>query len=55
MLWLLLAMVHLTGGMAYEALNSAGDSKEPLIVVLNDNNMSIDKNVGALKPPSWQI
>ena len=38
----------LTGGMAYEALNSAGDSKEPLIVVLNDNNMSIDKNVGAL-------
>lgn len=38
----------LTGGMAYEALNSAGDSKEPLIVILNDNNMSIDKNVGAL-------
>lgn len=38
----------LTGGMAYEALNSAGDSGEPLIVVLNDNNMSIDKNVGAL-------
>lgn len=38
----------LTGGMAYEALNSAGDSKEPIIVVLNDNNMSIDKNVGAL-------
>lgn len=38
----------MTGGMAYEALNSAGDSKEPLIVVLNDNNMSIDKNVGAL-------
>lgn len=38
----------LTGGMAYEALNSAGDSGEPLIVVLNDNNMSIDQNVGAL-------
>lgn len=38
----------LTGGMAYEALNSAGDSGEPLIVVLNDNNMSIDRNVGAL-------
>ena len=38
----------LTGGMAYEALNSAGASKEPLIVVLNDNNMSIDKNVGAM-------
>lgn len=38
----------LTGGMAYEALNSAGGSREPLIVVLNDNNMSIDKNVGAM-------
>ncbi len=38
----------LTGGMTYEALNDAGDSKEPLIVVLNDNNMSIDKNVGGL-------
>ncbi len=38
----------LSGGMAYEALNSAGASKEPLIVVLNDNNMSIDKNVGAM-------
>lgn len=38
----------LTGGMAYEALNSVGASKEPLIIVLNDNNMSIDKNVGAM-------
>lgn len=38
----------LTGGMAYEALNSAGASGEPLIVVLNDNNMSIDKNVGGI-------
>ncbi len=38
----------LTGGMAYEALNSIGDSKEPLIIILNDNNMSIDKNVGAM-------
>lgn len=38
----------LTGGMAYEALNSVGDSKEPLIIVLNDNNMSIDRNVGAM-------
>lgn len=38
----------LTGGMAYEALNSVGASKEPLILVLNDNNMSIDKNVGAM-------
>lgn len=38
----------LTGGMAYEALNGAGDSGEPFIVILNDNNMSIDRNVGAL-------
>ncbi len=38
----------LTGGMAYEALNDAGGSQEPLIVVLNDNNMSIDKNVGGV-------
>ena len=35
-----------TGGMVYEALNDAGASKEPMIVVLNDNEMSIDKNVG---------
>lgn len=38
----------LTGGMAYEALNNAGDSGEPLLVVLNDNNMSITQNVGAM-------
>ena len=38
----------LTGGMAFEALNDAGQSELPLIVVLNDNNMSISKNVGAL-------
>lgn len=38
----------LTGGMAFEALNDAGHSKLPLIVVLNDNAMSISKNVGAL-------
>ena len=39
----------LTGGMAYEALNDAGRHKTPLIVVLNDNGMSIAKNVGALQ------
>jgi 1-deoxy-D-xylulose-5-phosphate synthase len=39
----------LTGGMAYEALNDAGRHKRPLIVVLNDNGMSIAKNVGALQ------
>lgn len=38
----------LTGGLAYEALNDAGQSDEPLIVILNDNNMSITKNVGAM-------
>jgi 1-deoxy-D-xylulose-5-phosphate synthase len=38
----------LTGGMALEALNNAGNLKTPFIVVLNDNEMSISKNVGAL-------
>lgn len=38
----------MTGGMAYEAMNNTGYSKSNLIVVLNDNNMSIGKNV-------WQI
>jgi len=38
----------LTGGMAFEALNHAGDSDANLFIILNDNNMSISKNVGAL-------
>jgi len=38
----------LTGGMAYEALNHAGQLKKRLIVVLNDNAMSITRNVGAM-------
>ncbi|MDY0262294.1 1-deoxy-D-xylulose-5-phosphate synthase [Syntrophotalea acetylenica] len=38
----------LTGGMAFEALNQAGDQQKNLIVVLNDNEMSISPNVGAL-------
>ena len=38
----------MTGGMCYEALNDAGHTKTPLIVVLNDNEMSIAHNVGAL-------
>ena len=37
-----------TGGMVYEGLNDASQSKEPLIVILNDNEMSIDKNVGGM-------
>ncbi len=38
----------LTGGLAYEGLNNAGASGEPLIVILNDNGMSINQNVGAM-------
>ncbi|MBE6787903.1 MAG: 1-deoxy-D-xylulose-5-phosphate synthase, partial [Ruminococcaceae bacterium] len=38
----------LTGGMAYEALNNVGAGKNNFIVVLNDNKMSISRNVGAL-------
>lgn len=38
----------LTGGMALEALDDAGNSKTKLIVVLNDNEMSISKNVGGI-------
>ena len=38
----------LTGGMCYEAMNDAGNGHCRLIVVLNDNEMSISKNVGAL-------
>lgn len=39
----------LTGGMAFEALNNGGATTNDLLVILNDNNMSIDPNVGALK------
>ena len=38
----------LAGGMAFEALNDAGEAKVPLVIVLNDNDMSIAKNVGQL-------
>lgn len=38
----------LTGGMAYEALNNAAELKSNFIIVLNDNNMSISKNVGGM-------
>ncbi len=38
----------LTGGMVYEALNHAGGLKKNLMVILNDNNMSIDHNVGSM-------
>ncbi|MEX0905553.1 MAG: 1-deoxy-D-xylulose-5-phosphate synthase [Balneolaceae bacterium] len=39
----------MTGGMAFEAMNNAGALNSDILVVLNDNNMSIDPNVGALK------
>lgn len=38
----------LTGGLAYEGLNNAGHSKDRIIVILNDNEMSISQNVGSL-------
>jgi len=38
----------LTGGLAYEGLSDAGHSEEPLIIILNDNEMSITENVGGL-------
>ncbi len=38
----------LTGGMTYEALNNAGNAGRDLTVILNDNEMSISKNVGAM-------
>lgn len=38
----------LTGGLAYEGLSNAGQSNEPMIVILNDNGMSITQNVGGI-------
>lgn len=38
----------LGGGLSFEGLNDAGGSGEPLVVILNDNGMSIDRNVGGL-------
>ena len=38
----------LTGGVAYEALHAAGGLQTPIVIVLNDNGMSISPNVGAL-------
>lgn len=39
----------MTGGLAFEAMNHAGDVQPNMLIILNDNNMSIDPNVGALK------
>ena len=38
----------LTGGLAYEGLANAAASEEPLVIILNDNNMSISENVGGI-------
>ncbi len=38
----------MTGGLAYEGMNDAGESNEPLIVIMNDNGMSIMPNVGGI-------
>lgn len=38
----------LTGGLAYEGLANAAASGEPMVIILNDNNMSIDRNVGGI-------
>ncbi len=38
----------MTGGMIYEALNDVGQNKTPLVLILNDNQMSISENVGGL-------
>jgi len=45
----------LTGGMAFEALNNLGHEKANVLVILNDNNMSIDKNTGALNQYLTQL
>lgn len=45
----------LTGGMAYEALNNASKIKSNLVIVLNDNQMSISKNVGGMAGYLGQI
>ena len=39
----------LSGGIAYEAMNNAGHAGKNLLVILNDNNISIDPSVGAMK------
>lgn len=45
----------LTGGMCYEALNDCGNTKTRLILILNDNEMSIAQNVGALSQHLSQL
>lgn len=44
-----------TGGMAYEGLNDAADSHEPMVIILNDNEMSIDRNVGGMAKHLYRL
>jgi len=44
----LIGDASLSGGMAFEGLNNAGDSCDDLLIIVNDNNMSIEENIGAL-------
>ena len=45
----------MTAGLAFEALNHAGDLEADMLVILNDNDMSISPNVGALSNRFAQI
>ena len=45
----------MTGGMSFEALNHVGDTKRRIIIILNDNEMSISKNVGAMSQYLYQL
>ena len=45
----------MTGGMAYEAINNAGLSKQNMTIILNDNKMSIAPNVGRQARRYWQL
>ena len=45
----------MTGGMSFEALNHIGDTKRRVIIILNDNEMSISKNVGAMSQYLYQL
>ena len=45
----------MTGGMSFEALNHVGDTKRRMVIVLNDNEMSISKNVGAMSRYLYEL
>ena len=44
-----------TGGMVFEGLNDAAESGEPMVIILNDNEMSIDKNVGGVSRHLYRL